>query len=115
MMYSACLATTLLFWGIGEPVTTYLSPPSGEGSTVESAEMGMLYTFFHFGFNNWAPYSFVGLMLAYFMFRKKQLPLFSHSLSPLIGKSAYGPIGSTADVIVIIASVFGISTSLGLS
>ncbi|WP_240374134.1 BCCT family transporter [Bacillus piscicola] len=115
MLYSAALATTLLFWGIGEPVTTYLSPPTGEGRTVEAAETGMLYTFFHFGFNNWAPYSMVGLILAYFMHRKKYLPLFSRSLYPLFGDKVNGPIGVSADVIVIIASVFGISTSLGLS
>ncbi|WFE68215.1 BCCT family transporter [Thiomicrospira sp. R3] len=67
------------------------------------------------GFYIWAMYGLVGLSLAYFAFRH-QLPLSIRStLYPLIGERSYGPIGHTVDSFAILATIFGIATTLGLS
>ncbi len=59
-------------------------------------------------------YGIVGLSLAYFAFRKG-LPLSIRSaLYPLIGNRIYGPIGHTVDILAVVGTIFGISTTLGL-
>ncbi|MBD1382704.1 BCCT family transporter [Bacillus sp. IB182487] len=114
MLYSAGIAISILFWGVAEPVYTYTSPPFGQGGTAEAAETAMKYAFFHWGFHLWGTYAAVGLILAYFQYRKNRPALLSSTLYPLIGERVNGPIGKTIDIMTILASVFGVTTSLGL-
>ena len=75
----------------------------------------MQIAFFHWGFHIWGIFGIVGLALAYFAFRHG-LPLSLRSaLYPLIGERIYGPIGHFVDVLVILGTLFGIATTLGLS
>ncbi len=75
----------------------------------------MQIAFFHWGFHIWGIFGIVGLALAYFSFRHG-LPLSLRSaLYPLIGERIYGPIGHFVDVLVILGTLFGIATTLGLS
>lgn len=114
MLYSAGLAISLFFWGVAEPVLMYMEPPFGEGGTKESAETAMRYTFFHWGFHSWGSYAVIGLIMAYFQYRKNTPPLVNHTLQPLLGDKAFGIIGKTVNIIAIFAVISGISTSLGL-
>lgn len=67
----------------------------------------------HWGFHAWAVYAIVGLALAYFTFNKK-LPLTIRSVFyPLFGEKIYGPIGDIIDIVSVIATLFGLATSLG--
>ncbi|KZN15271.1 BCCT family transporter [Marinomonas sp. TW1] len=80
----------------------------------DAAAAGLTLTFFHWGTVAWGMYGFVGLSLAYFSFRKG-LPLSIRSaLYPLIGNRIYGPIGNAADILAVLGTIFGISTTLGL-
>ncbi len=91
-----------------------MSPPLGEGGTVDAAREAMTLTFFHWGLHAWAIYAIVAVILAYFSFRHG-LPLTLRSaLYPLIGQRIYGPIGTAVDVFAIISTTFGVATSLGL-
>ena len=115
MLFSAGYGIALLFFGVAEPVLHYAAPPVGTPETVEAAKQAMVISFFHWGFHIWAIYGLVGLSLAYFAFRH-QLPLSIRStLYPLIGERIYGPIGHTVDSFAILATIFGIATTLGLS
>lgn len=114
MLYSCGLAISLFFWGVAEPVLMYLEPPFGEGGTKESAELAMQYTFFHWGFHSWGTYAIIGLIMAYFQYRKNTSPLINNTLQPLIGDRAYGPIGKFINILAIFAIISGITTSLGL-
>src|SRR5690554_4368386 len=115
MLFSAGYGIALLFFGVAEPVLHYASPPAGSALTVDSAKQAMQIAFFHWGFHIWAIYGLVGLVLAYFAFRHG-LPLSMRSaLYPLIGNRIYGPIGHAVDVFAILGTMFGISTTLGLS
>ena len=83
--------------------------------TVDAAKQAMQIAFFHWGFHIWGIFGIVGLALAYFAFRHG-LPLSLRSaLYPLIGERIYGPIGHFVDVLVILGTLFGIATTLGLS
>lgn len=113
MLFSAGMGIGLMFFGVAEPVMHFTNPPVGEAGTVEAAREAMKITFFHWGLHAWAIYAIVGLILAYFSFRKG-LPLTLRSaLYPLIGERIYGPIGHAVDVFAIIGTVFGVATSLG--
>ncbi|MDO6562809.1 BCCT family transporter [Amphritea sp. 1_MG-2023] len=88
--------------------------PVPNGLVADAAAGGLTLTIFHWGTVAWAMYGIVGLSLAYFAFRKG-LPLAIRSaLYPLIGKRIYGPIGHAADILAVLGTIFGISTTLGL-
>ncbi|HLR63793.1 MAG TPA: BCCT family transporter [Lentibacillus sp.] len=113
MLFSAGIGISLVFWGVAEPVSYYVNPPFGEGSTQESAENAMQFVYLHWGVSAWAVYAFVGACLAYFQFRKRLPATMSSAFYPVIGDRIYGPIGKTINIIVVLSVVVGISTSLG--
>ncbi|MED0671199.1 glycine betaine uptake BCCT transporter [Aneurinibacillus aneurinilyticus] len=114
MLFSAGMGIGLVFWGVSEPLSHYLTPPSGTGGTQEAAQLAMRYSFFHWGFQPWAIYAIIALSLAYFQFRKGQRGLISSTFYPLLGERVNGPFGKIIDVLAVIATVFGVATSLGL-
>ena len=66
------------------------------------------------GIHGWAIFSLVGLLLSLMSYREK-LPLTMKScFYPLIGNGIFGWIGDFIDVFSIIATLFGVCTSLGL-
>ena len=74
MLFAAGMGIGLMYFGVGEPMMHFLSPPEAVTSTPEAAREAMVTTFFHWGFHAWAIYATVGLVLAYFGFRYN-LPL----------------------------------------
>lgn len=93
----------------------YTNPPFGQPSTVESAQIAMRYTFFHWGLHPWSVFAVVGLAMAYFQFRKGLPALVSSTLYPLIGeKGIKGWVGKLVDTLAVFATIFGVATSLGL-
>jgi glycine betaine transporter len=114
MLFSAGMGIGLLFYGVAEPVYHYVSPPSGSGGTAESANLAMTYSYFHWGLHPWAIYTVVGLSLAFFQFRKKLPGLISSAFYPILGDRVKGGIGKAIDILAVLATVFGVATSLGL-
>ncbi len=114
MLFSAGMGIGLMFFGVSEPMTHFLSPPIGEGGTVDAARHAMQTTFFHWGVHAWAIYIVIGLSLAYFAYRQ-DLPLTLRSaLYPIVGERIYGPLGHTVDIFAILGTMFGVATSLGV-
>lgn len=115
MLFSAGMGIGLVFWGVAEPISHYMTPPSGvTGYSPESARLALRYAFFHWGLHPWAIYTVIGVTLSYFQYRKKQSGLISQTFTPLLGEHVNGPIGKTIDILAIIATAFGVATSLGL-
>ncbi len=114
MLFSAGMGIGILFWSVGEPVLHYVTPPTGEGGTIFSAEKSMQYTFLHWGFHAWGIYALVGMSLAFFAFNKK-LPLtISSVFHPLIGDRINSGLGKAINILAVLATLFGLATSLGL-
>ena len=114
MLFSAGMGIGMLFFGVAEPMWHYLSPPSGEGGTVDSARRAMGLTLFHWCLHPWSLYALVALALAYFGFRRG-LPLsFRSVFYPFLGKRIYGRLGDAIDILAVLATLFGLATSLGL-
>lgn len=115
MLFSAGMGIGLVFWGVAEPVSHYFAPPAGvTGQTTEAASAAMRYVFFHWGLHPWGIYAIIALSLAYFQYRKGAKGLISSTFAPLLGEKVNGPIGRTIDVLSIIATAFGVATSLDL-
>ncbi len=114
MLFSAGIGIGLLFYGVAEPIYHYSNPPLPVDNDIEKAQQAMLYTFLHWGFHGWGPYVIIGLALAFFTFNKG-LPLTVRSLFyPLIKDRIYGPIGNAIDVLAVVATLFGLATTLGI-
>lgn len=118
MMFSAGMGIGLIFYGVGEPVSHYLSPPPSSGAEPQShaaASAAMEYSFFHWTLTPWAIYGIVGLALGYASFRKGRGNRLSAVFVPLIGdRRANGVFGKVLDLLAVFATVFGTATSLGL-
>jgi len=111
MLFSAGLGIGLLFYSVAEPVLHLSSSTLFEEgvSFEERATLSMNLTFLHWGFHAWAIYGVVGLCFAYFAFNLGR----PFRVSSFFGlESAWRRV--IVDVFAILATVFGIATSLGL-
>ncbi|WP_339925319.1 BCCT family transporter [uncultured Cyclobacterium sp.] len=114
MLFSAGMGIGLLFWSIAEPINHFMSPPLTEGGTAMAAQEAMNFTFLHWGFHAWGVYALVGLSLAYFTY-SHGLPLTIRSVFyPIMGNKIYGKWGDLIDIFAVLATLFGLATSLGL-
>jgi len=115
MLFSAGMGVGLVFYGVGEPIYHFMSPPTADPQTAAAAVEAMKKSFFHWGIHPWANYAVIALPLAYFQFRKGAPGLISSLFYPLIGeKGVKGPIGNIIDILAIFATVAGVATTLGL-
>ena len=113
MLFSAGMGIGLLFFGVGEPVMHFNSPPTAEAGTAAAATEAMNFTFLHWGFHAWGVYALVGLSLAYFTY-SRGLPLTIRSIFyPFLGDRIYGKTGDIIDIFAVLATLFGLATSLG--
>ncbi len=117
MMFSAGMGIGLMFFGVAEPLSHYVSPPplTTEGESSEAIQTAMATTLFHWTLHPWAMYAVVGLAIAYGTFRRGRRQLISSAFVPLLGeRRASGPAGRVIDVLAIFATLFGSAASLGL-
>ncbi|MFZ4450767.1 BCCT family transporter [Salibacterium aidingense] len=115
MLFSAGMGIGLLFWGVSEPLNHYDWPPLGEAGTAATVHTALQYSFFHWGFHPWAIYAVVACALAYFSYRKGLPMLLSSTLEPILGRdNLNGTWGNLVNIIGVLATLLGISTSLGL-
>jgi len=118
MLFAAGMGIGLVFWSIAEPLTHYAGNPmlaawGPDPSSVIRARVAMELTFFHWGLMPWALYTIAGLIFAYFSFRKGEPLSIRSAMRPLIGDAVGRWPGKLADVVAIVATVFGLATSLG--
>jgi choline/glycine/proline betaine transport protein len=118
MMFGAGIGIGMLTFATAEPMYHFAKNPSTimgltEGSTVGNVRDAYIWSFTHWGLAAWAAYSIVGLALAFHAYRRG-LPLtIRSSLAPLFGEKLSGKIGHSIDVVAVVATVLGISQTLG--
>ncbi|MDR5906914.1 BCCT family transporter [Franzmannia qiaohouensis] len=115
MLFAAGTGVGILFWAVAQPIMQFQENPFvADGMSPEAARLAMRLTYFHWGLNGWAIFSFVALVLAYFAYRRN-LPLTVRSgLEPILGKRTHGMLGDLVDLLAVFGTVFGIATTLGL-
>ena len=110
MLFAAGMGVGLMFFGVAEPLIHNFVM---DGSFEYKQQEAMLHTLFHWGIHAWAVYAVIALALAYFGFRYK-LPLALRScFYPLLKDRINGRVGDFIDVMALIATLFGIITTLG--
>lgn len=119
MLFAAGMGIGLMFWGVSEPLAHFvglndLLPLGGVENQADAIELALGATMFHWGIHAWAIYSVVALSLAFFAFNKG-LPLSVRSIFfPILGDKTWGGWGHLIDILAVIATLFGLATSLGL-
>ena len=118
MLFAAGMGIGLMFWGVAEPMTYFIgaggTPLGVTPQSPEAADLAMAATMYHWGFHAWAVYAVIGLALAFFSFNCK-LPLTLRSaFYPLLGERCWGWPGHLIDIFAVLATIFGLATSLGL-
>ena len=120
MLFSAGLASGLLYWATAEPLTHFQGSPHMTMAGIDSlsagaAQSAITLTIFHWGFHGWGFYVLTGLAIAYQSYRNG-LPLALRStLHPLLGERAFGWPGFAVDLIGVMGTMFGVATSIGLA
>jgi len=85
-----------------------------EPKTASAINSTYKYSFLHWGLGAWACYAMVGISLSFFAY-SRNLPLTIRStLTPIFGKSLSGPLGHVVDITAIVATILGISQTIGL-
>lgn len=113
MLISAGMGIGLMFWAVGEPLSHMANtPPIYQGDN--PAFTALATTFLHWGIHPWAIYSIIALALSYFAYNKK-LPLSIRSIFyPIFKERVFGVVGDVIDILAVLATLFGLATSLGL-
>ncbi|MCP5098325.1 MAG: BCCT family transporter, partial [Chloroflexi bacterium] len=116
MLISAGMGIGLMFWSVAEPIYHFATPSPMfgiGGGGADAAQAAFAVTYFHWGLHPWAIYALVSLGLAFFAYNRG-LPLTIRSVFyPILGDRIYGWWGNAIDILSVIATLFGLATSLG--
>lgn len=118
MLFAAGVGIGMVFYGSAEPLAYYNgwagTPLAVEAYSPEAERLAFAATIFHWGVTPWAVYAVVGMALAFFAFNKG-LPLTIRSaFYPIFGDRIWGWPGHIIDLLAVVATLFGLATSLGL-
>ena len=108
----------LLFWGVAEPTAYFTNwfgtPLNAVPLSAEAKSLALAATIYNWGVHGWSIYGIVALSLAFFTYNKG-LPLSMRSVFyPIVGDRAWGWFGHVIDIMTVLATLFGLATSLGL-
>ena len=115
LLFAAGMGIGLVFYGVAEPLTHFVSPRPGVAGTPEQlAQQALSQTYLHWGVHARSIYVVIGLALAYAIHRRRRPISIRWTLEPLLGKRVEGGWGHAIDVIALVGTLFGVATSLGL-
>ncbi len=118
MMFGAGLGVGLMVFATAEPLGLWGSNPlvlDGVvgANTPEAVQSAYRYTFLHYGFHAWAIYVTTGLALAYYAYTRNMPLTIRTALTPLFGKASNGALGHLVDVLGVVATILGVSVTIG--
>ena len=131
MLFAAGMGIGLMYYGVSEPLghfgtafagptfengvrTDYAPLAGAAGDAAAAQKLAMAATIYHWALHPWAIYAIMALGLALFSFNKG-LPLTIRSVFyPILGERVWGWPGHIIDILAILATLFGLATSLGL-
>nr|WP_241264505.1 BCCT family transporter [Marinobacter daepoensis] len=117
MLFAAGMGIGLMFWAVAEPVAYYTgwyeTPFNVTANSPEARDLAMGATMYHWGLHPWAIYAIVALSLAFFSFNKNMPLTIRSAFFPLLKDRVWGWPGHIIDVLAVVATIFGLATSLG--
>lgn len=116
MLFAAGMGIGLMFYGVAEPAY-YFGVGDGQGPLNAgggSTERALGATMYHWGLHPWAIYGVVALSLAFFCYNKGMPLTIRSTFYPILGDRVWGWMGHVIDILAVLATLFGLATSLGL-
>ncbi len=115
MLFAAGMGSGICFWGVAEPlVHTVAGPTALKAESQEAINFAFAITHFHWGFHAWGIYAINALCLAFFAFNRGGKLLASTPFKTCLPKHLGFYLGNLADILAILAIVFGVAGSLGM-
>lgn len=114
MLFSAGMGIGLVFYGVAEPIMHYSHPPFAKPETAVAARDAMRISIFHWGLHAWGIYAVLGLALGLAHHRYGEPLAIRSTLRPLLGNKTHQMAGKVIDIVAVLATLFGLATSLGL-
>ena len=118
MLFAAGMGIGLMFWSVAEPLAYYTdwygTPLNVEAGTPQAVRKSLGATMYHWGLHPWAIYALVGLSLAFFAYNQNMPLTIRSAFYPLLGERCWGWPGHIIDTMAVLATIFGLATSLGL-
>jgi choline/carnitine/betaine transport len=118
MMFGAGIGIGMLTYSTAEPIFHFANNPDTikgitAGLDENNVRNAYKWAMLHYGFTPWACYGVVGISLGYLSYNRG-LPLTIRSaLQPLFGRAMSGPAGHVVDIVAILATVVGLSVTIG--
>jgi len=118
MMFGAGIGVGMLTYSTAEPIFHFANNPDvikglSDGQDPNNVRNAYKWAMLHYGLTPWACYGIVGMALGYFAYNKNMPLSFRSALSPLFGKSLEGGVGHIVDIVAILATVIGVSVTIG--
>jgi choline/glycine/proline betaine transport protein len=115
MLFSTGIGNGLVLFSIADPVRDFINPPrlSADAAPTAIAQEAINFSFLHHGIHGWAIYSVIGLSLAYFTYNRKMPLTIRSAFYPLLGDRIHGWIGNLIDIVAVVATLFGLATTMG--
>ncbi|ASK33384.1 glycine/betaine ABC transporter [Alcanivorax sp. N3-2A] len=118
MLFAAGMGIGLMFWSVAEPVGYFTdwagSPLNVAANTPEAKDLALGAVMYHWGLHPWAIYGVVALSLAFFAYNKDMPLTMRSAFYPILGERCWGWAGHLIDTLAVLATIFGLATSLGL-
>lgn len=115
MLFACGQGIGLIFWSVAEPIMLRDESPVIPALAGNVAEGGLVWAYFHWGFTAWAMYCVVAVCLAYSHHNLGKTLTFREATVDILPRWAQGGAGVVVELLAILATVLGLSTSFGFA
>jgi glycine betaine transporter len=115
MLFACGQGIGLIFWSVAEPIMLRDESPVVQTLGANVAGNGLVWSYFHWGFTAWAMYCVVAVCLAYSHHNLGKTLTFREATVDLLPKWARGGAGVVIELLAIMATILGLSTSFGFA
>lgn len=115
MLFACGQGIGLIFWSVAEPIMLRDEAPVLQTLGTNVSGNGLVWSYFHWGFTAWAMYCVVAVCLAYSHHNLGKTLTFREATVDLLPKWARGGAGVVIELLAIMATILGLSTSFGFA
>ncbi|SPT54268.1 Glycine betaine transporter BetP [Actinomyces bovis] len=115
MLFACGQGIGLIFWSVAEPILVKDTNPIQGHIGVDKVDGALIWSYFHWAVHAWAIYCVVALCLALSFHNRNKAMTFRDALVGIFPEKLRRPIGVIVEIVAILATVFGLSTSFAFA
>ncbi|WP_127842086.1 BCCT family transporter [Actinomyces wuliandei] len=115
MLFACGQGIGLIFWSVAEPLLLRSDNPLSDVVGTDDTDGALIWTYFHWAVHGWAIYCVVALCLALSFHNRGSFMTFRDAVTDMFPERARSVVGVVVETIVILATVFGLSTSFAFA